>query len=53
MIHCTKMHGSGYHDYVMYKFYNLSDDIRATYLTRWRNKELIMQVNDASYAYLR
>lgn len=51
MYHCMRKFGSGYNDYTMYHFWELDDQTRDTYLTRFRSKALVEQMNDASYAH--
>lgn len=51
MIKSKRKFNAGYYDYVIFQFWNLTDEQRDTYLTRFRSKELIMQVNDESYAH--
>lgn len=51
IIKCTRKYGSGYYDYVIFHFYELTDEQRDTYLTRFRNKSLITQFNDESYSH--
>lgn len=46
------LHGSGYHDYYYYEFYNLSYKERKTILTRVKNNKIIKKFNDKNYAYV-
>lgn len=52
IIHCMRKFDAGYHDYIIFQFYNLNEEQRDTYLTRFRSKKLISQYNDESYAHL-
>lgn len=52
MIHCTRKFGSGYHDYVIFHFYEMDDDMRATYMTRLKNKKLLNHANDPQYEHI-
>lgn len=52
ILRCMKKFDAGYHDYVIFQFYDLTDEQKDTYLTRFRSKKLIQQVNDESYAHL-
>ncbi len=45
------LYGSGYYDYVIFEFWNLSHSQKNTYLTRFRSKKLIMQLNDSNYSH--
>lgn len=51
MIKSKRKFNAGYYDYVIFQFWDLTDDQRDTYLTRFRSKQLIMHVNDESYAH--
>ena len=51
MLWCLTRYGAGYHDYVMFKFYNMDAWHRKTYVTRLRNKRLVTLVNDSQAAY--
>lgn len=46
MLWCFARYGAGYHDYVMFGFYDMNGKHRDTYVTRVRNKKLIELVND-------
>ncbi len=51
MMYCLKKFGSGYYDYVIFHFYELSDELRETYMTRLKNKKFTNLVNDAAYEH--
>ncbi|MDD7347116.1 MAG: sugar-transfer associated ATP-grasp domain-containing protein [Clostridiales bacterium] len=52
MIKCMKKYGAGYHDYVIFQFYNLSPAERDTFMTRFRFKKFVLHLNDESYAHI-
>lgn len=45
MLWCAARYGAGYHDYVMFGFYNMDGKHRDTYVTRLRNKRMISLLN--------
>ncbi len=55
MLWCSARYGAGYHDYVMFGFYDMDGKHRDTYVTRIRNKRLITLLNDpaagAAFSY--
>ncbi len=50
MLWCSVRYGAGYHDYVMFGFYDMNGKHRDTYVTRLRNKRLITMVNNPETA---
>lgn len=50
MLWCSVRYGAGYHDYVMFAFYGMKARSRKTYVTRMKNKKLIVTVNDPDAA---
>ncbi len=50
MLWCSVRYGAGYHDYVMFGFYDMKGKNRDAYVTSLRNKRLIMMVNDPQTA---
>lgn len=50
MLWCAARYGAGYHDYVMFGFYEMDGKHRDTYVTRIRNKKLITLLNDPETA---
>ncbi|MCD7770353.1 MAG: carboxylate--amine ligase [Oscillospiraceae bacterium] len=50
MLHCARKFGSGYYDYVTFGFWDLTDEQRATYVTRFVSKDLVTLLNDPDYA---
>lgn len=52
MLWCAARYGAGYHDYVMFHFYELTGKQRDTYVTRLKNKRLVTLVNDPKAAEL-
>lgn len=51
ILRCMKKFDAGYHDYVIFQWWNLTDEQKDTYLTRFRSKKLIDQVNDETYSH--
>ena len=51
IIHCARKFGSGYNDYTTYHFWKLDDATRDTYITRFRSKALVTQMNDPEYVH--
>ena len=52
MVKCARKYGAGYFDYLTFGFWDLTDEQRDTYLTRFRNKKLITHFNDDTYGIL-
>ncbi len=52
MIHCGLKFQAGYYDYQEFEFYNLSEEQRATYLTRGKNNAIIKKYNDKDHMYI-
>lgn len=52
ILHCMKKFDAGYYDYVIFQFWNLTDEQRDTYMTRFRSKKFIAFVNDESYSHI-
>lgn len=50
MLWCAARYGAGYHDYVMFGFYEMDGKHRSTYVTGIRNKKLITYCNDPKTA---
>ena len=50
MISCTVKYGAGFHDYTIFEYYNMNAAQRKTYMTRIKNKKLMLMMNDASDA---
>ena len=46
IIHCMRKFDAGYYDYVIFQFWDKTDAQRDTYLTRFRSKKLVSQLND-------
>ncbi len=49
MLHCARKFGAGYYDYVTFGFWDLTDEQRATYITRFISKDMVTFLNDAAY----
>lgn len=52
MINCMVRYGAGYYDYNIFAFYNMNHKQRKTYITRFKNKKLIMYCNDQNYSHI-
>ena len=51
MLHCIRKYGAGYYDYQIFAFYNLTEEQRATYMTRLISKKFNTFMNDYEYAH--
>lgn len=51
ILHCMKKFSAGYHDYLIFQWWDCTDEQRDTYLTRFRSKRLIEQINDQSLSH--
>jgi hypothetical protein len=49
MINCALRYGAGYHDYLIFAFWDMNHKQRNTYLTRVRNKRLNTLLHDDRY----
>ena len=52
MLVCAIRYGAGYHDYKIFEFYNLNHEKRKTYVTRVKNKKIIMMSNNPKFDYI-
>lgn len=52
IIICAIRYGAGYNDYDIFEFYNIKHDKRKTFVTRFKNKKLIMMLNNPDYSDL-
>jgi glutathione synthase/RimK-type ligase-like ATP-grasp enzyme len=52
MINCAIQYGAGYHDYLIFGFYDMNHRQRNTYMTRLRNKRLVEMLNDPAAAVI-
>ncbi|NMP36678.1 MAG: carboxylate--amine ligase [Clostridiales bacterium] len=52
MLRCAPKYGAGYYDYLHFGFYDLNAAQRETFMTRVKNKKLIMLLNDQSYSHV-
>lgn len=52
MIRCAFRYGAGFHDYLLCEFYDLTDEQRATYVTRSVNNRLVALLNDRDFYYI-
>ncbi len=51
ILRCTKKYGAGYYDYLIFGFYELPAEKRATYVTRMISRKLNLFLNDAEYMH--
>jgi hypothetical protein len=42
MLNCAVQYGAGFHDYLIFAFYDMNHKQRGTYMTRLRNKRLML-----------
>ena len=52
VVKCGLRYGAGYNDYLLCQFYNLTEEQRATYITRQVNNKLVAMLNDREYYHL-
>ena len=52
VVKCGLRYGAGYNDYLLCEFYNLTEEQRATYITRQVNNKLVALLNDRAYYHL-
>ncbi len=52
MLGCSIKYGAGYNDYIIFEFYKIKAKQRKTYLTRLKNKRMVMTLNDEKYSYI-
>lgn len=52
MIHCGMKFQAGYYDYQEFEFYKLTEEQRATYLTRGKNNAIIKKYNNKDFMYI-
>lgn len=52
ILNCAVRYGAGYHDYLIFAFYDMNAAQRETYMTRIRNKKLIALMNDENYTHI-
>ena len=50
MVRCAAKYGAGYHDYIQFGMYDLTEEQKATMVTRVVNRELLAILNDESQA---
>lgn len=50
MLWCLARYGAGYHDYLMFQFFNMDGAHRKTYVTRLKNKRLVTLMNNEAAA---
>ena len=52
MVRCGLKYGCGYHDYIQFGMYDLTEEQKATMVTRVVSRELMAILNDDSQAYV-
>lgn len=52
MLVCAVRYGAGFHDYLIFGYWDMNHKQRNTYMNRMRNKRLIELTNDADYTYI-
>lgn len=52
MIACAQEYGAGYYDYMIFEYDQMTENQRATYMTRMTNKTFIAKMNDPAYTHL-
>lgn len=52
IVKCGLRYGAGYKDYQLCEWYNLSDEQRATYVTRGINNRIVTLLNDKEYYHV-
>lgn len=52
VVNCGFRYGAGFNDYLLCEFYNLTEEQRATYVTRSVNNTLVSLLNDRAYYHL-
>lgn len=52
ILKCAARYGAGFNDYLLCRFYDLTDEQRATYVTRGVNERLVSLLNDPAYYHI-
>lgn len=52
MLWCAVRYGAGYHDYLIFAFWDMNSKQRSTYVTRVKNKKFDTICNDEKYTYV-
>lgn len=52
MLNCSIRYGAGYHDYNIFAYYNMNHKQRKTYVSRIKNRKIIMYCNDQNYSHI-
>ena len=52
IIHCGIKFGAGYNDYKWFRFYEIDDELRKTYINRTKNNQIVRQLNNPDYYHL-
>lgn len=51
ILRCMKKFHAGYYDYLIFHWWDKTDEQRMTYLTRFKSKKLVTLLNDPNYAH--
>ena len=52
ILYCGMKFGAGFNDYKLYRFYELSDEQRSTYLNRTNNMQICRALNNPAYYHV-
>ena len=52
IIYCGMKFGAGFNDYKLYRFYELTDEQRSTYVNRTNNNQIVRALNDPEYYHI-
>ena len=52
IVRCGFKFGAGYKDYDLLEFYNMTDEERATFVTRGVNNQIVARLNDPGYYHI-
>ncbi len=52
MINCMIRYGAGYNDYNIFAYYNMNHKQRKTYVSRIKNRKIILYCNDPEYSHI-
>lgn len=52
ILNCAARYGAGFNDYLLCRFYDLTEEQRATYITRGVNERLVTLLNDPGYHHI-
>ena len=52
IINCAIQYGAGYNDYNIFAFYNMNHKQRKTFVTRLKNKKIVLACNNPEYSHI-